>query len=323
MMPKIKIGIVGTGRMGSLHLSKFQEMPEVELVGVFEPHLDRAKEIEAKNKVKAISSLSELIFLADALIIASPTPTHFSIAKMAMEFGCHVLIEKPFCETHEEAILLEHLALKNRLVCQVGFLERFRLEALLGGNPLPIDSTLDSLRLSTVVGREVAVDVISDLMIHDIDLILSLIQEDPIAVQAEGFSIVTDYLDFVKARLEFSSGRSATLTASRVASKLVRTLQAVSGNYFCELDFVSNSKFIASKSGNHNSSIHGLAFDALQAQSSHFIAAIQGRAFSKVTAKDSVRVISVVNKIKEATTGSPVLFSPHKSLQSSRTVREN
>ncbi|MFM8313590.1 MAG: Gfo/Idh/MocA family protein, partial [Deltaproteobacteria bacterium] len=206
MVSKTKIGIVGTGRMGVLHLSKFSQMPEVELIGIYEPLAHRALEIESKYKIQSFSSLQELCFSSDGLIIASPTPTHFSVAKMAMEMGCHVLIEKPFCETLEEAQQLQALAETQQLVCQVGFLERFRLEAMMAGTPIPQSSHLECHRLSISVGREASVDVVSDLMIHDVDLVLSITRELPLKISAEGFCVVTDHLDIAKARLEFPSG---------------------------------------------------------------------------------------------------------------------
>lgn len=311
MTPKVKIGIVGTGRMGSYHLAKFQQMPEVDLVGIYEPNPDRAKEVASKNQLKTFSSLQELIFLVDGLVIASPTPTHFVVAKAALELGCNVLVEKPFCETYEEALVLSRLAKEKDVVCQVGFLERFRLEALLGPHFPSPTMRIEAQRLSAAVGREPSVDVVSDLMVHDIDLILSLTKEDPIQVTAEGFSVVTDYLDFARTRLEFSNGIVAHLTASRVAPKVVRTLQLVTQDSFCELDFVANTKFLNAKHGANRMTSGPIEIDALQSQSYNFIQSIQKQAFSKTTAQDGARVIAITNRIKEAilSGGRPFGFS--------------
>ncbi len=318
-----KIGIVGTGRMGVLHLSKFQSLSEVDLVGIYEPNLERAKELSEKYSIKVFKSLEELIFNVEGLVIASPTPTHFPIAKTAMEMGCHVLIEKPFCETVEEALQLEAMAQTKKIVCQVGFLERFRLEALMGPYSIPSRSRLQSHRLSRGVGRELSVDVVSDLMIHDVDLVLSIAQEEPVNISAAGFSFVTDYLDFATARLEFANGMIADLTANRVSSVQERTLQAVSKGYSCEFDFISNTKFSLAELSGDKHITQPISFDALEVQARNFVESIQGKARPKVTAKEGARVISVISKIRQIILGyeTPLLFT--KQVESSVAVREH
>jgi predicted dehydrogenase len=323
MIPKVKIGIVGTGRMGSYHLAKFSQMPEVDLVGIYEPNPERALEVANKNHVKTFSSLEELIFLVDGLVIASPTPTHFGVAKAAIELGCHVLVEKPFCETYEETMVLVELARQKEVVCQVGFLERFRLEALLGPYFPTSNLRLESQRLSAVLGREPSVDVVSDLMVHDIDLILSLTREEPTRVTAEGFSVVTDYLDFAKAQLEFPNGVIANLTASRVAPKVVRTLQLVTRDSFCELDFVTNTKFMNAKHGANKIVSGPIEIDALQSQSYNFIQSIQRRAFPKAGAQDGARVIAITNRIKEAILSGGSSFTLFKNPESTLVLNEH
>lgn len=125
MSSKIKIGIVGTGRMGSLHLSKFLSLPTVEVVGFFEANAQRAKQISGELSITAFSSLEELVFNVDGLIIASPTQTHFEIAKQALFHGCHVLIEKPFCETLDEAYQLVRLSREKSWSVRLDFLRGF------------------------------------------------------------------------------------------------------------------------------------------------------------------------------------------------------
>jgi predicted dehydrogenase len=298
-------------------------MPEVDLVGIYEPNPERAKEVASKNQVKTFSSLQELLFLVDGLVIASPTPTHFAVAKAAVELGCHVLVEKPFCETHEEALVLSKLAREKDVVCQVGFLERFRLEALLGPHFPTSNMRLESQRLSAAVGREPSVDVVSDLMVHDIDLIVSLTKEDPTHITAEGFSVVTDYLDFAKARLEFSNGTVANLIASRVAPKVVRTLQVVTQDSFCELDFVANTKFLNAKYVADRVVSGPIEIDALRSQSYNFIHSIQRQAVPKANAQDGARVIAITNRIKEAILSGDRPFGFSNKTESSLVLNEH
>jgi predicted dehydrogenase len=303
MHAKTKIGIVGSGRMGALHLSKFSSLPTVELVGFYEPNPERAAEISNKLSIKAFSTLEELVFNIDGLVIASPTSTHFSIAKMALSQGCHVLIEKPFCETVDEANELDVLAQEKQLICQVGFLERFRFESLMGHQTVPKTAKIHATRFSTVVGREESVDVVSDLMIHDLDLVLSIAQEEPTKISAVGFPVVTNYLDFATATLEFASGMIAELSASRVSSVQKRGFQIVSPGYSCELDFVANTKFSVARLGGGKHFMSPTSFDALTLQSLNFIEAIQGKAPAKIVAGDGKRVIAVVEKIRTTILG--------------------
>jgi len=322
MSSKVKIGIVGTGRMGALHLAKFQSLPKAEVVGIYEPNIERAHELIRTTSVKAFSSIEELIFNVDGLVIATPTSTHFSIAKSALSHGCHVLIEKPFCETLEEAYQLEQLAKSKGLICQIGFLERFRFEALMGTYTLSRFSKIQAQRLSTTVGREVSVDVVSDLMIHDVDLVLSIANEEPTRVTATGFSVVTDYIDFATAKLEFSSGIVAELTASRVSSIQKRSFQIISRGLSCELDFVTNSKFFLERAGEDTRSNKTISFDALEAQSTNFIEAIMGRTTPKVPAQDGYRVISTIEKIKTEVYGEGAKVFYPKTLEISAPIRE-
>ncbi len=309
--------------MGALHLTKFERLPEVELIGIFEPNLERAKELSHQLGVRTYHSLEELLFLSEAVVVASPTHTHYAVAKHALESGCHVLIEKPMCETVEEAAALDHLAQAKGLICQVGFLERFRLQAMLGQDRIPSTAHLESQRLSMGVGREPSVDVISDLMIHDLDLVLSLVKEDPIRITAEGFSVVTDYLDLAKARLEFSNGVVATLQASRVAPKVVRSLKVISLNYFSEFDFVTNSKFMAPSVLMNSPNSNLSNFDALEHQAKSFVRSIQSNSTPIITAIQGAKVIELTQKIRDSIRLTQVPLRALAHVETTALIREH
>jgi predicted dehydrogenase len=317
----VKIGLVGAGKMGILHLTKLLKLPQVECVGVYEPNFEKAQELTNKFNVKTFTSFEELLFFSEAVIIASPTPTHFGLAKTCLESGCHVLIEKPLCETVEEALTLDLLALQKGLICQVGFLERYRFHALMAGQTIPDRAYLESQRLSVVVGREPSVDVISDLMVHDIDLILSLVKEEPVQITAEGFCVVTEYLDYARAKLEFSGGRIALLTASRVAPKMVRGFKAISSNYFCELDFIINTKFLASSHADEKRETEPISFDALEKQALSFVSSIQSRSTPMITAQQGAKVIQVSKAIRETITNRKVSHFTPRRLDASLPIR--
>ncbi len=227
--------------MGALHLRKLVTLPSVQVVGFFDPNPQRLEEISAHYGVPAFRTMEELLFEADAVTIASPTSTHYKFAKQALEAGTHVFVEKPMCETALESEDLIRTADAHKLVLQAGFLERFRLEKILPrdsfvGKPM----LLECQRLAVAVGREPDIDVVSDVMIHDIDLVLSIAGETPIEVEAQGVSVVTPYPDIVHATLRFPSGCVALLTASRVAEKLERRLRISTATAHYSLNFLTN-----------------------------------------------------------------------------------
>lgn len=204
-LPKLKIGLVGAGRMGSFHLEKLKAHSGVELSGVFD-----------KNCDLMTATFEELLFESDALVIASPTPTHFGYAKMALENGLHVFLEKPLCETINDGVELVRLSEQRQRVLQTGFVERYRWLAL--SKALPKDylsrpNLIATERTATSPSREPGLDVVMDLMIHDIDSVLWLIQEPPVSIVAEGLSLGLTEIDLAHARLEFPSGAVAHLKA--------------------------------------------------------------------------------------------------------------
>ncbi len=221
MSSKVKVGVIGVGHMGRLHLKKLLSDPLAEVIGAVEPDVAKRVGLEREFPIRVFGSVSEILFEADAVVIAAPTSAHYRLAKQAFEAGVDVLVEKPATASVEETEELCKLAESRERIFQVGLLERYRLDIHL---PLPAPSFLSIRRYTEKVGREPAVDVVNDLMIHDLDLLLTAFQEEPIEVDASGWQTVSPTSDLVHAWFRFPSGRRAFLAASRVSTQGERRL---------------------------------------------------------------------------------------------------
>jgi predicted dehydrogenase len=297
-----RVGVIGVGKMGALHLEKYLGLAHVEVVGIFDPSAERCQAVLAKYGVRAISSLSELLFEADAVTIASPTATHFSIAKQALEAGVHVLVEKPVTERPDEGEQLVQLAKSRNLIFQVGFVERFRYLALSSEIlPAPI-RFIESERLSPSLGREAAIDVVSDLMIHDLDLALSLIPEEPSFISAIGVPVLTPLYDVANVRLEFPSGAVVELNASRVSLKPLRKIRIFSLNSYASVDFITNTADVYSRNSKNeieHRSYESARYDALAEQCADFIRCIEHKRPPLVSGADGVKALRIARMIRE------------------------
>lgn len=238
-MKKLKIGIIGTGYLGNLHTKLLKEVMRAELVGVFDKDIEVAKEAAEKYNVKAFDSLEDLLNEADAVSIVASTSAHYTLAKEALESGKHVFVEKPITSEIHEAKEIVQLAEKNNLKLQVGHVERFNA-ALLSLDKYNLDPKfIQTDRLAQFNPRGTDVAVVLDLMIHDIDIILSLIKSKVKNVHASGVAVVSDNLDIANARIEFENGAVANVTASRISQKKMRKMRIFQKDAYISLDFIS------------------------------------------------------------------------------------
>ncbi len=218
----IKIAVIGVGHLGRFHAMKLASLPEVDLVGVVDINASRAREIASLCKTKAYTNFREILPKVEAVSIVVPTVSHFDVAKEALCAGCHVFVEKPLAASPKEAKELVKLAKELGLVLQVGHIERFNpaIKRLLAETKEPV--FIEAQRLSKFSPRCLDVDVILDLMIHDLDLILLLLKSPLAELQAAGAPVITDKTDMASVRLIFKNGVVANLTASRIALRPVR-----------------------------------------------------------------------------------------------------
>lgn len=235
-MRKIKTGVVGVGYLGKYHAEKYASLPQSEFVAICDVHADRRREITEQYHVPEYSDYRDLIGKVDAVSIAAPTPMHHAIGCFFLQHGVHVLIEKPIATTLEEADELIKLAKKNYAILQVGHLERFNNVVKAVEPVLSTPRFIESLRLAPFKLRGSDVNVILDLMIHDIDIIQSIVKSEISDIRANGASVLSPSIDIANARIEFENGCVANVTASRVSLKTERKLRIFQHDSYIGLD---------------------------------------------------------------------------------------
>lgn len=237
MERKVKVGVIGVGHLGSLHAKMFSSISCAELVGVYDKDINRASSVAKDYRVKAFASVDGLCSAVEAVSIATPTSTHMDVGMQALGKGLHLFIEKPITKTVKEA---ESLVAESKRVgrkIQVGHIERFN-PAILSVEHMNLDPLfIESHRLAQFKPRGTDVAVVLDLMIHDIDIILSLVNAPVEKIDASGVGIVSDSLDIANARLQFANGCVANVTASRISQKPMRKMRLFQGNAYISIDF--------------------------------------------------------------------------------------
>ncbi len=240
----LKIGIFGVGHLGKFHLNNWKEMEGVELVGFFDPNDDTAKEVAEKYGLKRFNTPDELLKLVDAVDIIAPTNYHFDLCERAIRRGKHVFVEKPLANTIEEGKQIVEMAREANVKVQVGHVERFnpayQSVKHLKLNPMFIEVH----RLAQFNPRGTEVSVILDLMIHDIDIILSIVHSDVKHISASGVAVMTDTPDIANVRIEFNNGCVANLTSSRISMKKMRKMRLFQKDAYIGIDFLEKKSEI-------------------------------------------------------------------------------
>lgn len=244
----LKIGVVGVGHLGQHHARKFLEIDGCDLIGIFDRNPARAAEISQKLGIHAFESYEEMLAKCDAVDIASTTTAHYDLAKIALQMGRHVFIEKPITSELWQAEELVALAQEKKLKIQVGHIERFNPVILRVEDEISDPMFIESHRLSTFHHRGTDVPVVLDLMIHDIDLILDFVKSPVTEIRASGVGIITPSIDIANARIEFANGAIANVTSSRVSMKQERKIRFFQKNAYFSLDFQAKHVTIMKKS---------------------------------------------------------------------------
>jgi predicted dehydrogenase len=311
---KTRVGVIGAGGLGQHHVRIMGELADATLVGFFESRPERAAEIANTLKAKPFDSLDALLAEVDAVTIVVPTPAHYEVAKRALERGVHVLIEKPFTATIEQADELLELAQKQGVLVQIGHVERFN-RAIRAALPY-VDQPkfIESDRLAPFNPRGSDVAVVLDLMIHDIDLILTLVREQVMSVSAVGVGILTPSVDIANARLGFITGAVANITASRVSRERMRKVRIFQQSGYLSLDLGAGSgEFfrlrkdvdlaelarapLALESFVERVPLEAPEGEPLRLEFESFLAAVQGRAPVTVTGEDGRAALAVALQI--------------------------
>jgi predicted dehydrogenase len=257
----VKIGVIGVGHLGQHHVRIFKEIPDCELVGIHDKNEDRASEISRLYSVKAYPEYEELLADIDAIDIAVTTTHHYRLAKTALEKGKHLFIEKPITSTLAEGEELNRLAREKNLKIQVGHIERFNPIVLKIAEDIKDPMFIESHRLAPFTPRGSDVSVVLDLMIHDIDLILTFVRSDIRDIRASGVCILTPNIDIANARLEFENGAIANVTASRVSLKRERKIRFFQKDAYISLDFQNKKVTVLKKSKDIKSMLPEILLD--------------------------------------------------------------
>lgn len=239
VLTMLKIGVLGLGHLGKIHVKCIKMIDQYELVGVFDINVTTRTKVAKEYDVKAFDSLEELIDAVDVVDIVTPTITHYELAQKVIAKGKHFFIEKPITHTLKEAQALCALVQDKNIKAQVGHVERFNpaLLAIEDKNLNPM--FIEVHRLAMFNPRGTDVSVVLDLMIHDLDIILTLIPHAVRSVQASGVAIVSPSADIANARIEFENGAIVNITASRISMKNMRKLRVFQSDAYLSLDFLN------------------------------------------------------------------------------------
>ncbi|MBK7466936.1 MAG: Gfo/Idh/MocA family oxidoreductase [Saprospiraceae bacterium] len=241
---KLKIGLIGLGHLGKIHLKCIREIEEIHFQGIYDVDIEIAKELSAQYQIPAYISYETLLDDIDAIVIVTPTTTHFELAKRAIEKGKHCFIEKPVTSTLEEANALIALQEKYGVKVQVGHVERFNPAFLAASPYIKNPKFIEAHRLSMFKPRGTDVSVVHDLMIHDLDLISFIAKSELKEIRASGVAIVSPTADICNARIEYKNGLVANVTASRISLKTMRKIRIFQEDAYMSLDFQSKESEI-------------------------------------------------------------------------------
>lgn len=235
-MRKVRTAVIGVGYLGRFHAQKYAVLPQSELVAVVDASAANRDQVAAETGCRAVADYREILGEVEAVSIATPTPLHYAIARECLERGIHVLVEKPITTTIEEARSLVDTAARAGRILQVGHLERFNAAILALVGTLGTPRFVESHRLAPFKERGTDVNVVLDLMIHDIDLIQSLVGSPITSIDAVGRSVFSAGLDIANARIRYANGCVANTTASRVSMKMERKLRIFQDDAYISID---------------------------------------------------------------------------------------
>ncbi len=302
----VRTAVIGTGYLGKFHAEKYALLPGSHLVGIADPDLENAEAIAVKLDVPVYTDYRELLGVVDALSIAAPTTVHFELAETCLLSGVHVLVEKPITVTTAEADTLVEIARRNKCILQVGHIQRFH-PALLGLDALLNRPTfIETHRLAPFRPRGTDVNVVLDLMIHDIDIVLNLVGSEVVNIAASGTCVLSDSIDIANVRLNFADGCVANITASRVSRKTERKMRIFQQNQCLSVDLYNHrlDKYFRSDNPDHqqtpkieSSTTEYENNDALQVQIESFLDCVRFGRRPLVSGEDGRRALATAMEI--------------------------
>jgi predicted dehydrogenase len=309
-MNKLKVAVIGAGAFGQNHVRVLNRLPDIELVGIVDSELAKAEKLASEHGAKAFPTLDAMPAI-DAAIVATPTITHEEVATRLLQMGVDVLVEKPIADTATAGERLARFASEKGRILQVGHLERFNPAVVALEKALTIPLFFEVHRLSVFTPRSLDIDVVLDLMIHDLDLVLSFTDALPQEIRAAGISVLSQKVDIANVRLSFASGCIANLTASRVSVEKVRKLRLFQPGEYISLDYQRQDATRFSVGPAENGSLPKIGFEQLQverveplaAELIAFCHAVRNRTPPRVDGWQGTRALqlgeAILDKIKE------------------------
>jgi len=299
---KTRVGIVGTGYLGRLHARILTEMPEADVVGFVELNDGIAAEVTQNLKLTRFASVAELAPRIECAVVATPTTTHFDVARELLESGCDVMVEKPITATADDARRLVDVAAARGKLIQVGHVERYNPAVVAAAPHVHDVRYLEAERLGVFVARSLDVDVLLDLMIHDINLVLSLLRQPVVEIRAVGVPVLTDKVDITNVRLELANGAVANLTASRVSQERVRKVRFFGTDAYISVDTKEQEVKGYRLAGR---SIQPLDIkvekkEPLRAELESFLACVRSRTRPLVTGEDGAEAVELAARVAAA-----------------------
>lgn len=249
MSALVKTALIGAGHLGSYHADKLFKIENSDFIGVCDPVPEKADKIANQYNCKVFTDYHKLLEQVDAVLIAAPTPLHFEMAQFFLSNSKHVFIEKPMTETVEQAEQLCQIAREKNAILQIGHVERFNPALLSAKEKLKSPLFIECHRLAPFKPRSTDVDVILDLMIHDIDVVMSLVNSPVSQISAVGTPVITPYVDIANARIEFESGAVANITSSRVSQSATRKFRVFQETQYLSIDFGTGELNLTTKTG--------------------------------------------------------------------------
>ena len=298
----IAVGVIGTGYLGRLHARVLTEIPEAKVVGFVELNDAVAGELGESLKLKRFDSVAALAREVQCAVVATPTVTHFEIASELVEAGCDVMVEKPITQDVDQAKALIALARRKDRIIQVGHVERYNPAIAAVAELVRGTRYLEAERLGVFVGRSLDIDVLLDLMIHDINLVLSLLQEEVVEIRAVGVPVLTDKVDMTNVRLQLANGAVANLTASRVSQDRVRKQRFFGGDFYYSVDTKEQEVkgYRLTNGAITPAAVNVEKKEPLRAELEAFLQCVRDRSRPIVSGEDGLAAVALAVRVAEA-----------------------
>lgn len=305
---RLKVGVVGVGYLGRQHARIYATMPEVELIGVVDTDAGVARSVADQYGCQAWSDVDSLVEHAQAVSIAVPTSRHAQVTHPFIQAGVHVLLEKPIAATLAEAELLVARAEKSNTVLQIGHLERFNPGIMALAECVNQPRFIEAHRLGVFADRSTDVDVVTDLMIHDIDIVMSLVRSGIRNISADGIRVITDHIDIANTRIEFENGAVANVTASRVSNKRLRRIRVFGNDCYYGLDYINQTLEMVQAVPDGNGTgwpsivtkeVEVIPHPQLEAEIAHFVSAVRNSRPPLVDGHAGLEALRVALQVRE------------------------